>query len=237
MVYQSTGIGTYKVYLALLNGANEDPSVDDAYDATRTYAKDEIVDSAGINYKSLVDMNLAHTPVSSPTAWEVTTLTNSIQWVLIPGAVLSSINLIYPIGSGPAIQTATRNVFMLPYGYLRQAPQDPKAGAVSFLGGPSGLGYDDWEFEGNFFTSRCSTPILFRFAADVVDISTMNAMFAEGLSLRIGYSICEAVTQSTDKLKNITGSYGKNMVEARTVNAIELGPVEPPEDDWVECRK
>jgi len=237
LVYENTGIGTYRTFLSLMNGTNEDPVTADAYDATVTYPKDALVTSASIVYKSLVDMNLAHTPASSPTAWAVSTQSNSNQWVEIVGAVLSQINFIYPIGSGPSVQVANRNVFMLPYGYLRVAPQDPKAGVSSFLGGPGALAQSDWEFEGNYFTSSTFTPILLRFAADIVDVNLMNTMFCEGLAARIGYEICEGVTQSTERLKNCTGNYAKNMGEARTVNAIEVGAAEPPEDDWIECRK
>lgn len=236
MVYKSTGIGTYAVYLAVMNGASEDPAVIDTYDATATYPAGALVVSGGINYISLVDMNLNHTPVSSPTAWAVSALTNSSQWVVLTGAVLSQINFIYPIGAGPVQQQATRNVYMLPYGYLRQAPQDPKAGSVSVLGGPSGLQYNDWIFEGNYIISREAQPIVLRFAADITDISAMDSMFAHGLSARIAYTICEPVTTSTEKLKNCTMAYAKNMTEARQVNGIEEGPTEPPEDDWITCR-
>lgn len=236
MVYKSTGIGTYSVFMAVLNGASEDPSVIDTYDPTITYPKDAVITSASVNYISLVDMNLNNTPVSSPTAWAVTALTNSNQWVVLTGAVLTQLNFMYPIGAGPIQQQATRNVFMLPYGYLRQAPQDPKAGSISVLGGPSGLGYTDWVFEGNYIVSREANPIVLRFAADVTDISQMDSMFAHGLAARIAYTICEPVTTSTEKLKNCTMAYAKNMTEARQVNGIEEGPTEPPEDDWIQCR-
>lgn len=236
MVYVSTGIGTYNVYMAVLNGASENPATIDAYDATITYPKDAIVVSAAINYKSLVDMNLNKTPAGNPTAWAVTSLTNSAQWVILTGAVLTQINFLYPIGAGPIQQQATRNVYMLPYGYLRQAPQDPKAGSISALGGPSGLPYNDWNFEGNYIVSGQSNPIVLRFAADVTDITQMDTMFCVGLAARIAYTICEAVTTSTEKLKNCTMAYAKNMTEARQVNGIEEGPTEPPEDDWITCR-
>lgn len=40
-----------------------------AYDSTRSYAKDDYVTSSSVNYQSLVDNNLNHTPASSPSYW------------------------------------------------------------------------------------------------------------------------------------------------------------------------
>ncbi len=40
------------------------------YESTRTYAADRIIESVGIQYKSLVSSNIGNTPVSSPTKWE-----------------------------------------------------------------------------------------------------------------------------------------------------------------------
>lgn len=39
------------------------------YDATLAYAKGAFVTSSSVNYKSLVDQNVGHTPASSPTQW------------------------------------------------------------------------------------------------------------------------------------------------------------------------
>ncbi len=40
-----------------------------AYDATKSYKVGDFVTSSSVNYKSLVDQNIANTPVSSPTDW------------------------------------------------------------------------------------------------------------------------------------------------------------------------
>lgn len=161
----------------------------------------------------------------------------SSKWrTLTTAPTVSLFNFIYPIGSGPSTNQSTRNVFRLPGGYLREAPQDPKAGSTAWLGAPSGLAYDDWNFEGDFLTSSCPTVILFRFAADVSDPALFDPMFVEGFGSRIALEICEPLTQSTTKLQAIASEYKQFMGDARMTNGIETGPTEPPTDDYIACR-
>ena len=77
---------------------------------------------------------------------------------------------------------------------------------------------------------------MLRFVADTIDVTTFDDMFCEGLAARIAESVCQILTQSDAKLRTIAGEYQKFMGEARTVNAIETGPVEPPIDDFISCR-
>jgi hypothetical protein len=55
----------------------------------------------------------------------------------------------------------------------------------------------------------------------------MDPMFCEGLGARIGLEICEPLTQSDSKLSTISQIYKTFMGEARAINGIEQGPVEP----------
>lgn len=192
------------------------------HDATLAYFAGEVVYISTTAYLSLQNDN-DDTPPSA-------------KWRTLTGATLTALDLIYPLGSGPVSQSGTRNVFVLPAGFLREAPQDPKAGSTSYLGAPSGLRYDDWEFEGIYIVSRESQPIIFRFAANVSDVSLMDPMFCEGLACRIALEVCEALTQSGEKLQSIGAAYNRFMSEARVVNGIETGPTEPPEDDFIACR-
>ena len=161
----------------------------------------------------------------------------SSKWLpLTTAAAMSLAAFIYPIGAGPSQQRATKNVYRLPNGFMRIAPQDPLAGASLFLGAPGGLAFKDWEMEGDYFTTRDSEVILFRFAADVADPTKFNPMFCEGLGSRIAFEICEPLTQSAAKLQAIASEYKNFMSEARTVNGIETGPTYPPEDDYISCR-
>jgi hypothetical protein len=235
LVYETQSNGTFKVYMSLMSGNAADPSVTNTWDATVTYDKGTIVTYASTNYISNVDGNINLIPPSFATQWTVTASTGSYQWVLV-GTNLVALNIFYPLQAGPFSQSQTKNVFPLPYGYLRKCNQDPKAGSTSFLGAPSSLLYNDWIFEGGYIVSRQSDPIVLRFTADVTNIRAMDAMFCEGFAARIALEVCEIITQSTEKLKNISGEYAKFMTEARTVNGIENEAEEAPRDDYLAVR-
>jgi len=200
----------------------------------------------GIIYYSLAGSNVGHDPTTttgfwgtygarSPWAPNFTTSTVSSQWQKQYGT-LAQINLTYPIGTGPSDQTTTRNVFMLPNGYLRKCPQDPKRGSVSYLGAPSGLPYDDWEIQDGYIVSSTYSYIMLRFIADVTQVPKMDPMFCEGLAARLALESVERLTQSEGKKAQIERDYKQFMGEARTVDGIETGAVEPPEDDYIQCR-
>lgn len=234
LVYTTAGDGTNRVYRSLQSSNSDTPSTATAWAATTTYFKNQVVTESAVAYMSLVDLNLNQQPSLTPAAWTTTFVggTGSLKWLQIGGAefpmgvTVVTPNVVYPLGSGPSTQTATRNVYMLPSGFLREAPQDPKVSTP----------YDDWRFESDFIVTDRVDPIVFRFVTDSVNVTKMDPMFCEGLAARIGFEICEIVTQSSDKLKTIAGLYQKAITDARAINGIETGPTEPPEDDFISCR-
>lgn len=189
------------------------PTSAELHDIDLTYYAGELVYISSTLYVSKVSAN-GDTP---PTANWFTPTT---------AATLSDPQFVYPIGAGPVSQSSTRNVFKLPAGYLREAPQNPK---YSFEA-------NDWMFENAYFTSDLSGPLVFRFASDVADVDQFDPMFFEGFAARIAYEICEVITQSAAKKAVIAADYQKFMAEARTVNGIETGPVELPLDDYITVR-
>ena len=64
----------------------------------------------------------------------------------------------------------------------------------------------------------------------------MDDLFCEGLAAKMGLEGCEEITQSTAKMQAVASKYNKYMNDARRANAIETGPIEPPEDDLIQCR-
>jgi hypothetical protein len=207
----------------------------------------------GVIYSSIAGGNVGHDPISSPAFWTNTGILSpwdttfvggagSLNWLQIGGAefpmgvTLAPITPLYPINSGPSIQSTAKNFFRLPAGFLRKAPVDPKAGAISYLGASWGLPYDDWNFENAYITSAQSQPITLAFVADTVDVTSFDDMFCEGLGARIGFEVCEALTQSTSKKSSIAQEYDRFMGEARKVNAILIGSEQPPVDDYISCR-
>jgi hypothetical protein len=235
LVYVAQDVGTYKVYLSLTAANEDDPSTVDAYDATATYKKGDIVVDASINYISLVDFNKGNTPATSGTQWATTTATDSTKWVEV-GGTLAQMTILYPINAGPRSSATSLNAYPLPYNFLRKASQDPKAGSMSFLGAPTNIMYDDWLIEGGFIVTQESQPIIFRFVADLTNVTRMDALFCEGFAARIARETCESITQSTAKLQAIGAAYSQFMRQARLVNGIEEGADEQPLDDWLACR-
>lgn len=191
------------------------------YDATTAYLSGELVLSGGLVYRSLVSSNVDVPPTS--------------KWLSL-GAASATLNILYPLGAGPLSQSETRNIFRLPNGFLKLAPQDPKAGSTSYLGAPGNLQYADYDLEGDYIVARTTDNMRLRFIADVTLVPAMDPMFCEGLGARVGLEVCETLTQSSDKLATIGQAYNKFMSEARIVNAIETGAVEPPLDDYLACR-
>lgn len=198
------------------------------YTATGSTTGDDPVTDGGVNW--------TNTNVLKPWTDTFTGGTGSAKWLDLSPIALTSLYLIYPIGTGPSTQSGTKNVYRLPAGFLRLAHQDPKAGSVSFLGAPSGQGYNDWLLEGDFIVSVDTSPIVLRFIADIQDVTAMDDMFCEGLAARMAFAACEVITQSTTKQGAAGSAYTKFMDDAKRANAIEIGAVEPPEDDYVQCR-
>jgi hypothetical protein len=240
LVYENPQPGYYNVYLSLTDNNADDPSVVDAWDATVSYLPGAVVQVGSItNYVSLVADNLNFPPATSPLQWAVTTKSNSYKWTLL-GGLTAPLQILAPLAVGPATPTTkpARAIFPLPYGYIRKCPQDPKAGSVSLLGAPMGANnYEDWLYEGNYIITEDPFPIAFRFVANVCDVSAMDPMFCEGFACRLAIECCEQITQSTEKISIATKMYGKFMTEARQVNGIETDAVEPPLDDYLNCRQ
>lgn len=220
-----------------------------AYDATATYSSGQSVTASdNFIYTSSTNGNIGNDPTTDAGVhWTNTNVANAwsrsptitpsaTSWRTIRGNALRALSILYPIGSGPLGDVATNNIYRLPAGYLRRAPKDPKAGATSYLGAPSGLPYDDWKFENDYLVTSESGVIILRFVADVSIVRQFDDMFCEGLGCRIGVEICESLTQSTSKIQTIASAYKQFMGEARMANAIEIGTEEPPEDDYVSCR-
>lgn len=209
--------------------------------------------SDGMIYQSVGSGNVGHDPTTDQGVhWTNTGVLNpwttsfvggsgSVNWLEVgglevpAGVALKTLNILYPEGSGPATQYTTRNVFVLPANYLRKAPQNPKKG-VPYLGGPSGVAFDDWLIEGPYLTTWYHGNIVFRFVADITDVSKMHTMFCEGIALRVGLEVCPGLTQSETKAREIAGKYQRWMTEAGEVDAIEEGYIDPPDDDYVTCR-
>lgn len=220
-----------------------------AWDATVTYgAGQRVRGSDGFMYTSVGNGNLGNDPtLTAPTLWTKLTLAiwtsvltrtaSGDGWQVLDNAILRPFSLPLPISVGPTGAASARNVYRLPSNYLKVAPQDPKQGASSYLGAPTGAYYKDWLFEGDFIVSRQPTIILLRFVGDMTDVRRFDNGFCEGLAWEIALAISPSITASTEKRKEVAAGYKQFMTEYRNVTAIEQGPVEPEEDDYIATRR
>src|SRR5208282_2504696 len=135
LVYMATGADTGDVFVSLSTGNQNEPDVVDAFSLTTMYQAGAVVSQGGVNYQSLVNLNYGNLPPNA--SFWTTTLTSAAasgSWIELLGATIAQSNILYPVGSGPANNTFTRNVFRKPAGFLREAPQDPKSGALAWQG-------------------------------------------------------------------------------------------------------
>lgn len=186
----------------------------DTYAAATTYFAGEIVLSSGVYYLSLLNSNAASTPPSA----------NWLTLTTQPSAV--TLQFLYPIGAGPFGDSGTNNVFRLPVGWLCEVPQDPRTPQPA----------RDWLYESGYLITCETGPLIYRFVADMLDVTKYDALFCEGLGSRIAFELCEALTQSITKLGAIGKEYQQFMSDARIRNAVETGPTSPEEDSWVSVK-
>lgn len=257
-VYFKNNVVTFNsvAYMSLIDlNTNNEPDLAPALWASgTTYSSGQKVGGSDGNiYQSVGNGNVGNNPVTDGGVhWTNTGVLNpwttvftggkgSVNWLEIGGSdfpagvTLKTLNINYPIGSGPSDQSISNNVFVLPANYLRRASQDPKRPAPA-LGGPSGFNYDDWLIEKPFLISRDAGFIILRFVADFTDVTRMHTMFCEGVAARIAFDVVERLTQSTAKKSTVAKTYQEWMDRARTVDAIEQGYDDEPDDDFIAVR-
>lgn len=239
LVYQGgSSPGSYTIYRSLIDGNTNTPNVVDAWNGNTMYGAGAVVAFNGTNYQSLAALNFNNEPDTSPTWWTLT-VTNplvSASWSQLTGATGTVPRITYPVGTGPSSQTTTRNLYGLPCGWLRKAPQAPAVGRISWLGGPVGNVYNDWEYTDGYIVSALATPITYRFVADVLDVSLMDDMFCEGLGAKLALNAGALLTDKEIDRKQIEAAFALAMRDARLNNAIEEGADDPPEDEWITVR-
>lgn len=158
---------------------------------------------------------------------------------LAQGGTTAPLNIVYPIGTGPLRQVGSLNVYRLPYGFLRLAPEDPTGAMFPWLGVPWGAMPKDWKIEGDYIVSGMTGPVMVRFVADVIDVYTMDPMFCEGLAARLCAEIVPVVVEEKDLIARQTEAnrkYRQLMFEARMANSVLIGPTDEQTDSYIYVR-
>lgn len=220
-----------------------------AFSASTTYAiNTTALGSDGYVYQSLANGNVGHDPVLDggvhwtntlvPAAWTRTpaTYASATSWVPI-FAGLAPVRVLSPIANGPYSTAGfTKNMYHLPANYLMRAPQNPKQGVVTPLGGPSGYSYNDWEYDGDYIITSQSNVIVFRFVASITQVTKMSDLFCSALGAHMAMETSEILTQSDAKFQKAGLQYKLDINDARVRNAIEQGLEEIAEDEFIAVR-
>lgn len=198
-----------------------------ASDATKTYDAGDLVYKAGRTYYICTANNTAGTvdPVGAP-------------WVDIGAETADRVvNFLQPAGVGKTVYASgtttggrARNMYPLPYGYLRMLAPDPMVESTGQLNTSAGIPQTDYQFEGNYIITSASSPILLRYVADVSNVLEMDSLFCEGLACRLAFELAETLTQNKDKVAAASTAYATFMSDARLINWIETGNSEPQEE-------
>lgn len=243
-------------YMSLIDlNKNNTPSAAPAlFNIATVYAiGNQVGASDGVIYTSLSNGNVGNDPTLdagvhwtntgtlNPWTTVFTGGTGSDKWLEIGGTEfpmgvgITTMNILYPIGTGPSTQDTTRNVYLKPAGYLRLAPQNPKPG-MGALGGPTGVLYNDWLLEGEYLITGDLGPIPLRFVADFTDVARMDPNFCEGLAARIAMSICDTITQSNSQVQLVAKIFSEWQSRAKMIDGVEQGFDDPPDDEYIAVR-
>lgn len=192
-----------------------------------TFNTGELTSSGGVVYLSLANGN-TDTPPSS-------------NWLAVNGTT-ATLQIFYPLGTGPRVDQTSANAFRLPHGYLRRAPSEPKGGHYYYDGVALGPPQEDWVFDGDYIISRDSGPLMLRFVANMVDVTDFDPMFCEALGARIAQECASRIVQPQDgwtvqdAVRQANAHYRDEISQAGIVNGIESGAVSPMVDDWITVR-
>lgn len=129
---------------------------------------------------------------------------------------------------GPSFQ------YTKPADFLRSAPRDPKE--ISLI--------KSCLFEGDKIVSNESGPLQLRYISDLsvlpAGITNMeelfDPLFANAVSMRLAAETCEELTGNNSKLDRVESAYTFFVNQARKVNSIEQGPIEPEIDIFAAVR-
>lgn len=221
-----------------------------AWSQLTTYAVGaQVYYTDGMIYTSNTGSNLGNTPGPTSTYWTATNMwggtwrtiispqpvASSNKWHFVAGTLMP-LNILFPMGTGPVEDTASLNVFMLPSGYLHQAPQEEALGGQwAWLGSRSGPTPRDWVMQGRYILAGESL-ITCRFISDFQNVTMMDPLFCEAFGAKIGDALCETVTQDPQKRMVCKQVYKDAIGDAMAINAIEVGPVTQEENLYMTVR-
>lgn len=125
--------------------------------------------------------------------------------------------------------------YTTPSDYLRHAPRDPHERAM----------FAELLTEGNKLLTDSGTTLDLRYVSDLSVLPAgftdkeelFHPLFANAVSMRLAAEIAEELVGSSAKLDRVESAYVKFVSDARRIDAIENGPIEPEVDEFVAVRQ
>lgn len=105
---------------------------------------------------------------------------------------------------------------------------------------PARLGLD-WKVENHegvpAILTNDGTTLEVRYVRQITDPTQFDALFVDALACKLAWHLCETLTQSNTKKEAVHEEYVIAMREARKMNAIEIGTLKQPIDEWILARR
>ena len=93
-----------------------------------------------------------------------------------------------------------------------------------------------YSLENGLILTDLDAPLNLRYVARIEDPTLFDPNFVEVLACKLAMETCEAITQSSSKLDQVTRGYMMGMQAAVRANAIELAPVKVADDTFIMAR-
>lgn len=90
----------------------------------------------------------------------------------------------------------------------------------------------DWQIEGRKILTNDGATLQLKYIADIEDCAQWDASYYNVVAAALAVDICERLTQSNVKKRQLLDEYNDCVKTAKRVNAFEAGPEEAADDDW-----
>jgi hypothetical protein len=135
--------------------------------------------------------------------------------------------------------TQTRNIYRLPNGYLRHAPDQVNPNEIMRVMGVVSAAPSDAQFENGYMVTSEVKAVMLRFVVDMTDVTQMDDLFCEGLSARIALDVGPSIVPKEERsamLARINMRYKAVIADARAVDAVERGASAQPQSQYHSVR-
>jgi hypothetical protein len=259
----------YTIYVSLVNANTDIPGVYPNWDSSIIYARGDTViypasgqllsepgdipvfSTGGIAvnsaatgpWQSTRDLNAAVIPgfegswVLVPVPGQAQTRTGQ-KWLQLD-ATLEGTNIVYPLGVGPVTDSSTRNIYKLPNGFLKHAPDQSNPNQILRVMGVVSAAPTDAQFENGYMVTSEVRNLMLRFVADMTDVTRMDDLFCEALAARIARDIHPVIVEKADQGKVLARTrmaYKEAIADARMNDAVERNASAQPQSQYVSVR-